>query len=69
MGPAEVTFDFDLKLKERSFIATILEKNSNTFNWIPKNTNVSFNQTEFQKAFIWNTGRGNGVISAHHSFL
>ena len=35
MGPAEVTFDLDLELKKRSFIATFLDKNSYTFNWIP----------------------------------
>ena len=35
MDAAEVTFDFDLKLKKRSFIETILDKNSYTFNWIP----------------------------------
>ena len=36
MGPAKVTFDFDLQLKKGSLIATILDKkNSYTFNWIP----------------------------------
>ena len=27
-----------------------------------KKINVSFNQTEFRKAYIWSTGRGNGAI-------
>ena len=35
MGAAEGTFDFDLELKKRSSVATILDKNSYTFNWIP----------------------------------
>ena len=35
MGAAEGTFDFDLELKKRSSVATILGKNSYTFNWIP----------------------------------
>ena len=35
MGAAEGTFDFDLDLKKRSSVATILDKNSYTFNWIP----------------------------------
>ena len=35
MGAADVTFDFDLELKKRSSSATILDKNSCTFNWIP----------------------------------
>ena len=35
MGVAEGIFDFDLELKERSSLATILDKNSYTFNWIP----------------------------------
>ena len=35
MDAAEGTFDFDLELKKRSFLATILDKNSYTFNWIP----------------------------------
>ena len=36
MGAAEVTFDFDLELKKRSSLATILDQNSYTFNWMPK---------------------------------
>ena len=35
IGAAEGTFDFDLELKKRSFLATILDKNSYTFNSIP----------------------------------
>ena len=35
MGVAEGTFDFDLELKKRSSLATILDKNSYTSNWIP----------------------------------
>ena len=35
MVTAEGTFDFDLELKKRSSLATILDKNSYTFNWIP----------------------------------
>ena len=31
MGAAEGTFDFDLELKKRSSLATILDKNSFTF--------------------------------------
>ena len=38
MGAAEGTFDFDLELKKRSPLATILDKNSYTFDWIPKKT-------------------------------
>ena len=34
MGAAEGTFDFDLELKKRSSLATILDKNY-TLNWIP----------------------------------
>ena len=36
MGAAEGSFDFDLELKKRSSVATISDKNSYTFNWIPK---------------------------------
>ena len=35
MGAAEGTFDFDLELKKRSSLVTILDKNSYSFNWIP----------------------------------
>ena len=35
MGAAESTFDFDLEWKKRSSVATILDENSYTFNWIP----------------------------------
>ena len=35
MGAAEGTFYFDLILKKRSSLATILDQNSFTFNWIP----------------------------------
>ena len=35
MVAAEETFNFNLKLKKRAFIATILDKNSYTFAWIP----------------------------------
>ena len=35
MGAAEGTCDFDLELKKRSSVATILDKNSYTSNWIP----------------------------------
>ena len=31
MGAAEVTLDFDFKLKKKSFIVTILDKNSYPF--------------------------------------
>ena len=34
-GAAEGTFDFDLELRKKSFLATILDKNSSTFNRIP----------------------------------
>ena len=33
-----------------------------------KKTNVSFNKTEFRKAYIWSTGRGNGVTGVHRAF-
>ena len=36
MGASEGTFDFDLELKKRSSLATILDKNSYTFYWIPR---------------------------------
>ena len=35
MVVAECTFDFDLELKKRTSLATILDKNSYTFNWTP----------------------------------
>ena len=35
MGAAECKFNFDLELKKRSSVATILDQNSYTFNWIP----------------------------------
>ena len=35
MCVAEGIFDFDLELKKRSSLATILGKNSYTFDWIP----------------------------------
>ena len=36
MGAAEGTFEFYLELKKRSSVATILDKNSYTFKWIPR---------------------------------
>ena len=33
-----------------------------------KKTNVSFNKTEFRKAYVWSTGRGNGVTGVHRAF-
>ena len=33
-----------------------------------KKTNVSFNKTEFRKAYFWSTGRGNGVTGVHRAF-
>ena len=35
MGAAEGAFDFDLKSKKRSSLATIVDKNSYTVHWIP----------------------------------
>ena len=35
MCAAEGTFDFYLELKKTSSVATILDKNSYTFKWIP----------------------------------
>ena len=34
-GCAEGTFDFDLELKKRSSLGTILDNNHYTLNWIP----------------------------------
>ena len=41
MSAAEVTFDFDLKLKKISFSATILDKNRYTFGSPDKKTSHS----------------------------
>ena len=42
MGAADVTFGFNLELKKRSSSATILDKNSYTFNWIPFFRSLNF---------------------------
>ena len=41
MFAAEGTFDFDLELKKRSSLVTILDKNSYTFNWIPITAHIA----------------------------
>ena len=58
----------DLKLtcllcaRERDFQSDYRKRTS-------KKTNVSFNKTQFRKAYIWNTGRGNGATGVHQSNL
>ena len=62
MGAAEGTFDFDLELKKRSSLATILDKNSYTFDWIPwqclasGRDSDSFNDLESLQTWIWGPG-------------
>ena len=44
---AEGIFDFYLKLKKRSSVETILDKNSYTFFWIPAQSDWHESSSEF----------------------
>ena len=70
MCAAEGTFDFDLELTKRSSVATILDKNSYTFNWIPTRAVLRAAQRLVPRAALllrrvgWVGGGGNLVFGS-----